>query len=138
MICVDASVAIKAITDEKDSHAALDLFKKWSRVSQELIAPALIDYEVSSVLCRKAHLGDIKNDQAIQAFRLYQELGIKTSHDWQVAENALLIARSFGARSAYDFVYLVYAQSMNAELVTADHKFSVTVQTGYPFVKFFK
>lgn len=137
MICVDASIAVKAVTDEKGCDEALALFKKWRRTGADLIAPALIDYEVSSVLCRKAFVGDIKENEVIQAYRLFLELGVKTIHDPTLLEKALLIARSFSQRTSYDFAYLTCAQSLNAELVTADFKFVEMVQEGYSFVKFY-
>jgi len=138
MICVDASIVVKAITDEEGCGEALALFKKWRKTGTDLVAPALIDYEVSSVLCHKAFVGDIKENEVIQAYRLFLELGVKTIHDPALLEKALLTARSFSQRTSYDFAYLTCAQSLDAELVTADFKFVEMVREGYSFVKFYK
>lgn len=138
MICVDASLVVKAVTDEEGCDQARALFESWAKAGESLVAPALLDYEVASALCRKAHLKDIRENEAIEAYRLSTALGVVAGHDAALVEQALLVARSFGQKTPYDFSYLAFAEKIKCDLYTADLKFVELVQAGYSFVKYFK
>ncbi len=53
-VCVDASLVVKWLVDEPDSHRALALLEEWIVQGTRLIAPSLLDYEVGSVLRKLA------------------------------------------------------------------------------------
>lgn len=137
MICVDASLIVRAVTDEDGSKSAQALLKSWQKSGEFLVAPALLDYEVAAALNRKAFLQDLEASEALNAYRIALTLGIGKKHEGPWMERAMMMANTFNKKSLYDFVYLVCAEEMRAELFTADHAFYQMVQAGYPFVKYY-
>lgn len=126
MVVVDTSVAIKWFLPEKGSEAAKTLLEK-----EELAAPDLLLYEMTNVLSYKAALtsGDIQKllkilfQFSIQFFVLSQERFLR------VAE----LSRNFQI-SAYDASFIALAETLQADLVTADEKLVKQVKF-LPFVK---
>lgn len=137
MICVDTSLVVRALTDEEGHERAVALFEKWRRMGESLIAPSLLPYEVASAFCRKTFSGDLKDSEALEAYRLFLQLGITLYDDPGWIEKAFLLAQSFRQRTPYDFAYLVAAEAHGTKLYTADRKFVELVSDGYPFVKYY-
>ncbi|MGI6518477.1 MAG: type II toxin-antitoxin system VapC family toxin [Bacillota bacterium] len=76
-VCVDASLVVKWLVDEPDSHRALALLEEWIVQGTRLIAPSLLDYEVGSVLRKLAARGVLPIDSARERLHLYEALDIE-------------------------------------------------------------
>lgn len=137
MICIDTSLVVRALTGEPGYEKAGRLFSSWLEANEFLIAPILLNYEVISAFCRKSFMNEMKDEEVIQAYQAFQELGISTYHDPKWNEKALLLARSFHQKTPYDFIYLVCAEELEAELYTVDFQFYKLVGESYTFVKYF-
>lgn len=88
-----------------------------------LIAPHLIDAEVSQGLRKFVSIGDISAERGRESLREFLLLGI------QRFEHTALLARVWDLRStttAYDPMYLALAEALEAPLITTDAKFERT------------
>ncbi|MCL5965749.1 MAG: type II toxin-antitoxin system VapC family toxin [Deltaproteobacteria bacterium] len=90
-----------------------------------LAAPALIDYEVSSVCLKKVCLHPERRQSLLGAYRLLMRLPMdRYGVD---GEATLLLAEDTGL-SVYDASYLWLARSLRAELVTLDRSLAAVAR----------
>jgi predicted nucleic acid-binding protein len=128
---VDASLVIKAILPNPDlsrCQAVLEHLRK-----PQLVAPALWVYEITSVLSKAVHWGQITPEEGRQA--LHQALAL----DVQIIppdETQSLLAFDWTLRlnraSAYDSFYIAIAEALQAEFWTADQHLFQAMQIHNP------
>ena len=111
---IDASALAALLFGEPEAEAvAVQLG------NDNLVAPALIGFEIASV-CLKKMRRDLKHrDALLAAFAMYAAMSIviiEVDH-----ANTLQLAEMFGL-SSYDAAYLWVAQKLSAALVTLDKK----------------
>jgi predicted nucleic acid-binding protein len=128
MCCLDASVFVKWLVPEEGSEAAESLIRGCLEEGIRLISPPFLWAEVGSVLRRKAHWGQLTDQEAIALFDHFLRLPVEgvTSPDmWR-------LAWTWAQRSAqptlYDACYVAVADSagVNGDEVqfwTADASF---------------
>jgi len=119
MIVLDASIILKLIFEEKDTPLALQLRENHITGEDKIAAPELLYYELANVLATKV-LISVKNASSALAkiFNLEIEtftLGIEeflssigVSHKYTI--------------SVYDASYVVLAERLNCDFITADVK----------------
>ena len=111
-LVVDASIVIDALTDPGDRGAGIrSMLEK-----ADLLAPCLIDLEVSQGLRRIALSGGRDTTSTLHRFRL---LTINRF------EHVPLLPRIWGLRdnlTAYDAAYVALSEVTGAPLVTADRR----------------
>jgi predicted nucleic acid-binding protein len=126
---VDASVAMKWFVAETDSLVADEL----SASNHRLFAPRLIMTEVANALGRKAIAGLISVAEACVYLRsLPQYLDGVLAVD-ELIEPALQNACAI-RHPIYDLIYLEAARRLDAQLVTADYRFTTKI-AGTDFVR---
>jgi len=76
-VCVDASLVVALVTVEAQSERALGLWTEWIREDVEVIAPALLRYELTSALRRKVVRGAMSLPDARRALEVALSLGIR-------------------------------------------------------------
>jgi predicted nucleic acid-binding protein len=115
VIVVDASVLIPALLDDaRDGERVRDRLR-----AERLVAPALIDLEVVSMIKRAARQGALVERRAGQA------LADLTAIPLRRAPHLSLIARIWDLRhnlSVYDAAYVALAEAIGAPLLTADRR----------------
>jgi predicted nucleic acid-binding protein len=88
-----------------------------------LVAPALLAFEVTSVLRRLVYLGDISAEQGDSAFDQFRRLQIWYTHRQAIFPVAWQLAKELNRPRAYDTAYVAVAQMHNCDFWTADRRF---------------
>ncbi|MEM2045426.1 MAG: type II toxin-antitoxin system VapC family toxin [Candidatus Bathyarchaeia archaeon] len=133
-VCVDASFVVGLLTPEPWSLQALALWERWARAGVPVVAPTLLRYELISALRRKVARGLLAQTDARRALKEGLALGL-TFHDApELSLRAFELAAQFGWAATYDAHYLALAESLGAELWTADERLVRAVGQAFPFV----
>lgn len=118
MPVVDASVAVKFVTDEAGSAEAALLL----RSEEPLIAPDWLLAEVGNALWRKARSGAVSKAAAVEALaampQFFQELHATQPLVFRAYELAFVMDHGL-----YDCLYLELAREQGMVVVTADKDF---------------
>lgn len=124
--CVDASLVIRQVAapDETSVHQIWDA---WGKAGTQLVAPALLMYEVTNVLYRMQRLAVLDAAAATAAMRAAAALPIRTLHDAALHREAFDVALRFGLSAAYDAHYLAVAERLGSVLWTVDAKLTRTI-----------
>jgi predicted nucleic acid-binding protein len=126
---VDASVAVKWFAAETDSLVADEL----SASNHRLFAPRLIMTEVANALGRKAMAGLMSPVEACVYLRSLPQFLDGVLPVDELIEPALENACAL-RHPIYDLIYLEAARRLDAQLVTADHRFIAKI-TGTDFAR---
>jgi predicted nucleic acid-binding protein len=116
-LVVDASVALKWLVLEEMS----DVAKELSGVPDRLVAPRLITTEIA--LARKTMQGVLTRQEAVYHFSTLPLLLPELVDVDDLIAPALEYACAF-RHPIYDLIYLEAARRLNAQLVTADRRFT--------------
>ena len=121
-VVLDASVVSKWIVPGEpwEEEAAL-LCKRVAEGRVEAHVPALLLYEVSSVILRIARTGAVKMEDALEALTLLNYLLSVHPAEWRDMPEIVRLAHATGL-TVYDSAYLQLAASTGAVLVTADEE----------------
>lgn len=122
MIVVDASVIVTALADDGDDG---DRVRDRLR-GERLVAPHLIDLEVTSAWRRLAASGDLDDRRARLALDDLRALRLERvphtsllSRCWELRDNLTL----------YDAVYVAMAEALDATLLTGDGRLARASRT---------
>ena len=123
-VIVDASIAIKWVLRENDSHNARSLLSEWIKEQVIVLVPTLFTYEVTNILYRKARQKEISLDSAKLGITKILSTGLEIAHseglDSFINIKAMELAESFNLPATYDAHYLALAESEGYDLWTAD------------------
>lgn len=122
VVVVDASIAIKWTINEPDSGTALALLANWTDSGIEVLAPALLAYEVTNALYRRVRKGDLPVDDARRGLTevIFKVVEFDFPENSDFNMRAMELGQQFGLPAAYDSHYLALAESKECELWTAD------------------
>ncbi len=111
MIVVDASAALLALLNDGEARRML--------TTEALVAPHLIDVEVTHVLRRHVRTGSLEPSAAETCLATWQRVGIERvsvtellGRMWELRDNL----------SSYDAAYVAVAEAIDCALLTADAK----------------
>jgi predicted nucleic acid-binding protein len=121
LICVDANVVVKLVAAHEDT-AVQDMWEKWSAAGCQVIAPALLFYEVTNALYRSMQHGVISAVAARDALQAALSLPIQLHSEPGLHARALAVAQRFGLPATYDAHYVALAEQAGAELLTTDQR----------------
>lgn len=137
-VCVDASLVVKWLVPEEGSDQALKLYKKWFQEGVGFTAPALLEYEIGSVLRQKIVRGLLQSEDLFPIFDFYGRLNILMIHVVNLMPPAIAAAASLNQATIYDTSYLLTARQQNIDFVTADERFYKAAHGIFSFVKFYQ
>jgi predicted nucleic acid-binding protein len=99
------------------------LFSAWQQIGEQLMAPSLLEYEVTSALRRAVTLGISDQQLAEKTLRLTSGMGIElVPPSLELDISALYWADRIDQSQAHDTQYLALASRENAPLWTADRR----------------
>jgi len=117
------------------SDEAEALLATWLRDQTPLIAPSLLQFEVTSVLRRLVALKEITVARGDEAFAQFLRIPIRLSSRRAIFPLAWRFAKELNRPRAYDTAYLALAQLTNSPFWTADERLYNAVSAGLPWVK---
>ena len=119
MIILDASVILKMIFEEQDTNLVLQLIENHITGKEKMAAPELLYYELANVLATKTPLSVKSSSSALtEIFNLEIE-----TYTLGVEEFLSSINISYKYKiSVYDASYMILAERLNCNLITADVK----------------
>jgi predicted nucleic acid-binding protein len=116
-------------------RTALGLWTKWVREDVEVIAPALLRYEVTSALWRKVVRGAMSLSDARRALEVALSPGIKFLNPPELSLHAFDLAARLDRPTAYEAHYLALAELMQGEFWTADERLYNAVRKDFPNIR---
>ena len=118
LLVVDASIAVKWLIHEDDSHVADRLLEGGHR----LFAPQLMTLEVGNVLWNKTRRGELEKWEAEGLASSISEFAVDWTTDEDLVAEALRLSLTLN-HPIYDCAYLALANHIGAKVVTADKRF---------------
>lgn len=134
-VCVDASVVVPLVVGGPRVVRVVELWEQWHEAQCLLVAPTLLLYEVANALHRYVVTGELLPDEAAQALRLANDLGVTLHGDALLHRRALELATELEMPAAYDAHYLALAERLAAELWTADRRLVKKVNPFFSWVR---
>ena len=137
--CVDANIVIKLVVEEVDSVLADALWESWVQNEVQIMAPALLRYEVTAVLRKKVYQNQLSLTMAGKALSaafalLAQNVDLVTLAVEQ-HRRAWELACRFNRPTAYDAHYLALAETEACEFWTADERLYNSVKDDFPLIR---
>jgi len=135
---LDASVIMKwYLFDEAYGEKALALLKRFTMGELDIIAPALLTYELMNgllIACRRGRLDDKALVSSLEGF---MNLGIRLFDVSSHYDRVIHYCRVY-ERSVYDSCYLALAEHEETVLITADERLFNRVGTELAWVQFLR
>lgn len=134
-VCIDASVLLKLVVEEPGSDLVDRLWEEWVISSIPILVPALVQYEVATVLRDRARRGQLSEALARSALSAALNMeGLEVVNSVDVHLRAWELALRLGL-STYDATYLALAEMRDCELWTADQRLYRGVQGKLDYVR---
>jgi predicted nucleic acid-binding protein len=122
-IVIDANLCVALIVPLAYSAAAARKWRSWESARVSLYAPTLWEYEIVSALRKAMVAGMINPDKTESALQRLFILGVEVvSPDVELHRSALQWSERIMQPVAYDAQYLALAESLQADLWTADKR----------------
>jgi predicted nucleic acid-binding protein len=135
VICIDANIVLAWLLPEELSAKAIGLRRAWQAQGEDLVAPGLLRYEVTSVLRFHVFRGNITVVEGDEAFSAYSGLSLDYVEVADLGQRAWEIAKHVGSPRAYDMFYVALAEMQDCLLWTCDRRLSNLVAPHFPFIR---
>jgi predicted nucleic acid-binding protein len=134
-VVLDASVVLKwYLPDELYDEKALGLLKAFMSGTLDIVAPALLAYELVNALVIAGKRGRLDEGAVMAALEGFKGLGIPLLDPAGHYDRIIHHCHAYG-RSAYDSAYLALAEQENLDLITADERLFNSVKAALPWVR---
>jgi predicted nucleic acid-binding protein len=135
MICVDASAAVQWLLPEAHSGQVHALFTTVSAAGEQIVAPALLPFEVANVLRKRVTRAQLTQADAEQLMDQFQTLPVALRLPQWLHREALGIADRYSLPAVYDAYYVALAQRLGCDLWTDDQRLLRGLGNRLPFVR---
>lgn len=123
MIVVDANLVVALALPLPYATLATEIILHWRMQGERLIAPLLLEYELTSIIRRGVVGGQLREERALPVLNLLHQFGVEViAPTPELHAQALFWAQRIGQNKAYDSQYLALAARENAPLWTADRR----------------
>lgn len=134
-VVLDASVILKwYLADEEYSQKALGLLYQYISNELDILAPALLEYEVVNGLLIAQKRGRIKEEKIITAIEGFIDLEIKLKNLSHFHPRVMHYCKVYH-RSAYDASYLATADVEGVTMITSDEGLYNSIKKDLKWVK---
>ncbi len=133
-LVLDASVVLKSYLPEDGSEQARMIFEDWALGHVQLLAPALMPYEVTNALLVALRQQRLDEARAAEILRAFVRLRIPTQGLTGLEERVWALALEHG-RTAYDAAYLALAEHEGVPFITGDKRLYNAVKGKLPWVR---
>ena len=133
-VCLDASLVVAILLPERYSARAMELWELWINQDVRTVAPALLGYEVTSAIYRKALQGKITWQDSQAALQQFLAMDIEIIHLPELHSAAHALAQQFNRSNTYDAHYLALANHLTCPLWTADERLYNTVKEEFDLI----
>jgi len=124
---VDASVGIKWFLPEIHSEAASRL----QFLNAALHVPAFFNLELGSVVSKRVRRSELTPEEGEAILKELKHVPLQKHSDDRLFKPAFVLALQT-KQSLYDCLYLALAETIDGQVVTADHKFYSSLEySGY-------
>lgn len=127
-VCVDASILLKLVLHEPDSHLAEALWRSWLATGHRPVAPPLLPFEITAVLRKHVYRGTISQAYGAEALRQALAFNIALIAVPDLHQRAWDLATQLNRPTAYDAHYLALAEALGCEFWTADGRLYQAIQ----------
>jgi predicted nucleic acid-binding protein len=134
LACIDASLSLKIVLNEEDSHIARKLWDQWHSQGTVLIAPTLWAYEVVSVIRNRVHRKLIPEETEEELVGAILALPVDLLWPSRLHKRAWELARYFHRPAAYDMHYIALAEMNDCPFWTADNRLYQAVRADLKWV----
>ncbi len=134
-VCIDVNLVLKLVLVEEDSPKAQHLWDTWVDADIRIVAPPLLAFEGTSVICNKMQRGLVPPEEAELMFKAFHLLDVRLLYPDGLHETAWEMANRFNRPQAYDSHYLALAEILGLELWTADKRLYNAVKHDLSWVK---
>lgn len=124
-IVPDSNLIVAQVIPLPYSEKATQKLQQWQDQQAELLVPTLCFYEIVSTVRKVAVTMELSTEQVTGALEDILALGIQEIQPTPILhQQALVWAAKLQQTVAYDAAFLAAAESVEAELWTADRKFA--------------
>ncbi len=134
-VCVDANIVVMIVAPEALRPQAIALWNSWLDQDQEIVAPRLLAYEVTSALWRKVVRGLLTVEEGQRAVRAALEMNVTFTDPPALSQRAFELAARFQRPAAYDAHYLALADHLECPFWTADERLYNSVRADFPRIR---
>jgi predicted nucleic acid-binding protein len=124
---VDASLVLHLLLPDERDLGFEELWQGWATAGVEVIGPALLYAEVTSVIRLRVATGRLTEDEGEETFAAFNALGIACIDRDDLHIRAWQLARQYQTRRVYDMVYLALAQLEDLKLWTSHERLVNTI-----------
>jgi predicted nucleic acid-binding protein len=123
LVVLDASIVVPLVVSHPLTPVAENCLRYWKQEYYRLTAPCFMPVEVASALRQAVYSGKMESRQALEALEIVMSLGIElVMPGFETLQASLRWAERLGQSKAYDAQYVALAESLNADLWSADRR----------------
>ncbi len=121
-VCVDASIVLRWMLPNPQEQLVEPVLTSWTNREMDLIAPPVLDIEISSVLIKLIDRKKISSKQGEAFFSLYQSMEISIISPKEIGALVWRMIPEYDGVSFIDLQYLATAELADCEFWTGKRK----------------
>jgi predicted nucleic acid-binding protein len=123
--CLDANIFVAVLDVREPRHQeSLELLEYMEARDVVMMEPAIVGFEVTSVLSRKSMRGDLSAEGAADLIDYFSKLPLLLQWQPPLLRRSSALARQLSLGTAYDCSYLAVAEARDIPFITLDTAFA--------------